>query len=90
MFQAYLWLCFLEKNTAFIDQELSAICSIVLNALKVSWEMIIEGVFLLTDEIMQRLDPELLELIKPYIRAMIKTFSKPLNITTNAIADLRR
>ena len=90
MFQAYLWLCFLEKNTAFIDQELSAICSIVLNALKISWEMIIEGVFLLTDEITQRLEPEQQELVKPYIRAMIRTFSKPLNIKNTAIADLRR
>ena len=88
MFQAYLWLCFLEKNTAFIDQELSAICSIVLNVLEISWEMIIEGVCLLTDEITQRLEPESQELVKPYIKAMIRTFSKPLNINNNAIAAL--
>ena len=76
MFQTYLWLCFLEENTAPIEQELLTICVIVFGALNIPWKMTVKGVSLLIDEIMHHLESYQIRLVEPYTNTMIKAFSR--------------
>ena len=74
MFQAYLWLCLLEGNLAFIEQELAAICTIVFGILNIPWKMTVEGNKFLIQEILARLEPHQERLVRPYTQGMIKAF----------------
>lgn len=76
MFQIYLWLCLLEENTAFIEQELIAICLIVFGTLNIPWDMTVEGTLLLAGEILSRLEPAQKELAAPYVENMVRSFSR--------------
>ena len=75
MFQVYLWLCLLEGNLTFVEQELLSVCIIVFDALNIPWSMTAKGTMVLADEIMKRLQPDERELVAPYTRGMVKAFS---------------
>lgn len=78
MFQVYLWLCCLEKNLTYIEQELSAICLVVYGALDIPWKMTVDGTILLMHEILGRLEPHEEELVSPYAQAMIRMTNEAL------------
>ena len=75
MFQAYLWLCILEGNLKFVEQELVAICVVVFGSLQFPWMMTVKGNELLMDEIFSRLQPYQKELVEPYAMGMLKAFA---------------
>lgn len=54
MWQAYIWLCVLEKSLKAIEEELLILCIIVLPRIGVKWELIETSLKLLTDEILIR------------------------------------
>ena len=76
MFQAYLWLCVLEESMKPIEQELVALCVMVLESVGVSWELIALWIPLLTDEIISRVTPEQRSFLQPYIQGMQQAFFK--------------
>lgn len=75
MFQVYLWLCVLEGNLAFIEQELAAICVMVFGILNIPWTMTVEGTKLLINEILPYLEPHEQKHAAPYTQGMIGAFS---------------
>ena len=76
MFQAYLWLCVLEESMKPIEQELVALCVMVLESVGVSWELIALWVPLLTDEIISRVTPQQRFFLEPYVQGMQQAFFK--------------
>ncbi|MEM8613929.1 MAG: hypothetical protein AAGF93_18045 [Cyanobacteria bacterium P01_H01_bin.105] len=76
MFQTYLWLCLLEGDMAFIEQELLTICIIVFSALNIPWDMTVKGVLLLACEILSRLKLSQKKIVEPYVESMVRSFSR--------------
>ncbi|GAB1543321.1 hypothetical protein NUACC21_59950 [Scytonema sp. NUACC21] len=74
MFQAYLWLCLLERSTAPIKQELLPLCIMVVQGVGIQWELTEKWCQVLGDEIMSRADSEQQGLLKPYIQGMQQIF----------------
>ncbi|ESA37108.1 hypothetical protein N836_04365 [Leptolyngbya sp. Heron Island J] len=74
MFQVYLWVCFLEGNLSFVQQELSPICIIIFHTLGIPWEMTFEGTIFLMHEILKQLEPYQKDLVRPYTQEMINIF----------------
>jgi hypothetical protein len=74
MFQAYLWLCVLQGSLKVVEQELIALCVMVLECVGVSWEMTAQANELLMNEILHRLAPQEQDLIRPYTASMIRAF----------------
>ncbi|MGQ4647936.1 hypothetical protein [Lyngbya aestuarii] len=75
MFQVYLWVCILEKNTLAIQQELFPLCLMIYPSLKVSWELVRLMLSLLNQEIRGVLGRENLEIFQPYLLALMSMFS---------------
>lgn len=76
MFQAYLWLCVLQGNLKVVEQELVALCVMVLESIGVPWDMTAKGNELLMSEILSRLDYSQTLLVQPYTDSMIKAFQQ--------------
>ncbi len=76
MFQAYLWLCFLEENMAAIESELVDLCVMVLPGVQVKWEMTELWNQVLTEEIISRLTPSQKTLLQPYTKGLQEAFLK--------------
>lgn len=74
MFQAYLWLCFLEKSHEPIEKELVDLCAMVLTGVKVKWEMIEVCNKILCEEIHSHLTLEQQSLLKPYTDGLQEAF----------------
>ena len=74
MFQVYLWVCFLEGNLSFVQQELSPLCIIVFHTLGIPWEMTFEGTIFLMHEILNQLESHQKDLVRPYTQEMINVF----------------
>ncbi|GAA6621929.1 hypothetical protein [Scytonema sp. NUACC26] len=74
MFQAYLWLCFLERSVAPIKQELLPLCVMVVQGVEIQWEMTEKWCQLLGEEIVSRIQPEQRELLEPYTQALQQIF----------------
>jgi Phycobilisome protein len=74
MFQAYLWLCFLERSMAPLEKELLPLCVMVVEAVEIKWAMIEKWCEVLTDEMISRLQPEQQELLQPYTQGMQEIF----------------
>lgn len=74
MFQAYLWLCFLEGSIAPIEQELLPLCSMVVEGVGIKWEMTQKWCEVLASEITSRLSSETKDLLIPYIEQMQQVF----------------
>jgi len=74
MFQAYLWLCLLEENMIFMEQELVPLCEVAVQSLDIKWELTQEWVALLNGEIMSRLQSEQQTMLLPYTQSMTQIF----------------
>ncbi|HEY9833626.1 MAG TPA: hypothetical protein V6D26_23950 [Stenomitos sp.] len=75
MFQLYLWLCFLEKNMAPIEQELLPLCVMVFPNIGVTGELVRQMLRFLVNEIMARLEPTQTSLLFPYTQTLQEMFS---------------
>jgi hypothetical protein len=76
MFQAYLWLCLLQGSLRTIEQELVALCVMVLECVDVPWEMTLQGTHVLIDEIQARLSPDQKKLVEPYTTGLLQAFQQ--------------
>ncbi|KYC41788.1 hypothetical protein WA1_17320 [Scytonema hofmannii PCC 7110] len=74
MFQAYLWLCVLEKSFAPVEKELVNLCVMVMERVGVPWEITAQWNKLLLDEISRRVKPEQRSFLLPYISGMQEAF----------------
>lgn len=74
MFQAYLWLCVLQGDLKAVEQELVALCIMVMESVGVGWEMTARWNEFLMEEIVKHLDPSQKSLVQPYADGMIKAF----------------
>lgn len=74
MFQAYLWLCVLERSFAPVEKELVTLCVMVMERVGVPWEITAQWNKLLMDEISLRAKPEQRSFLLPYIREMQEAF----------------
>ncbi len=74
MFQAYLWLYFLEDNIAPIEQELLPLCSMVVEGVGIKWEMTEKWCQVLASEILSRVTSEAYELLLPYTQQIQAIF----------------
>ncbi|KOP26381.1 hypothetical protein AMR41_10460 [Hapalosiphon sp. MRB220] len=76
MFQAYLWLCFLEKSMESIERELLSLCVMVVKGVGIKWEMTEKWCQILVDEISNHLNTEQKMLLWPYLQEMQQLFLK--------------
>ncbi len=74
MFQAYLWLCFLEQSMAPIELELLPLCEMVVQGVEIQWEMTEKWCRVLGDEILSRLTSEQRKLLIPFTEGMYTAF----------------
>lgn len=74
MFQAYLWLCFLEGSMTPIEQELVSFCVMVMTGVKVEWKMTELWNEILIEEIHARISPAQQILLKPYTDGLKQAF----------------
>jgi hypothetical protein len=74
MFQAYLWLCFLERSITPIKEELLPLCVMVVQGVDIQWEMTEQWCQLLGDEIVSHIQPEQRDLLEPYIQGLQQIF----------------
>lgn len=85
MFQAYILLCILERNIAVIEQELLALCIMVINSIEVAWEVTEQWNQMLVDELLNRVNDEQRSLLLPYTQGLQQAFNKQ-RIELGAIA----
>jgi Phycobilisome protein len=78
MFQIYLWLAVLEGDVSAIQQELFPLCVMIYPTLKVEWELIRQMLYLLGQEICDRLTHEHIEIVMPYYQVLWHMFSPQL------------
>jgi hypothetical protein len=74
MFQAYLWLCFLEGSLAPIEQELVDFCVMVMTGIRVEWKMTELWNEVLVAEIHSRISPDQQLLLQPYTDGLQQAF----------------
>ncbi len=74
MFQAYLWLCFLEGSMTPIEEELVDFCVMVMTGLRVEWKMTQMWNEILVEEIFDRISPEQQLLLQPYTNGLQQAF----------------
>lgn len=74
MFQAYLWLCFLEKSMTSIETELLPLCVMVVEGVGIQWEMTEKWCQILTETIISHLNTEQKKLLCPYLQQMQQLF----------------
>ncbi|AFZ03946.1 hypothetical protein [Calothrix sp. PCC 6303] len=78
MFQIYLWLAVLEGDVSAIQQELFPLCLMIYPTLKIEWELIRQMLYLLGQEICDRLTHKHLEIVMPYYQVLWHMFSPHL------------
>lgn len=74
MFQAYLWLCFLEKTLEPLEHELLPLCEMVLESMDIKLEMTRHWCHILALELENRVKPQQQDLLKPYTQAIKDLF----------------
>lgn len=75
MFQAYLWLCVLERSMAAVENELIPLCALVFPSINVQWELVESIIPLLVDEFQARVDPHQMHLLRTYTEQMQQMFA---------------
>ncbi|GAB4203879.1 MAG: hypothetical protein Fur006_58580 [Coleofasciculaceae cyanobacterium] len=75
MFQVYLWLCFLEKDMAALEQTLIPLCVLVFPSVGVKWELARQTIRFLVNEVIDRLEPAQRTLMLPYTQALQDMFA---------------
>ncbi|MEC4817772.1 MAG: hypothetical protein SAK29_31550 [Scytonema sp. PMC 1069.18] len=74
MFQAYLWLCLLEKSMTPIKQELLPLCVMVTEGVEIQWEVTKQWYQVLAEELINHVNPEQKDLLLPYVQRMQQIF----------------
>ncbi|MBR8838973.1 MAG: hypothetical protein DSM106950_34470 [Stigonema ocellatum SAG 48.90 = DSM 106950] len=74
MFQAYLWLSVLEQSLLPVEQELVNLCLMVMETVKVKWEVLQKWNQILMDEVINRVQPEQKMILLPYTQGMQQAF----------------
>jgi hypothetical protein len=74
MFQVYLWLCVLQGDLNVVEQELVALCIMVMESVGVEWRVIAKWNKTLMDEVLNRLDSPQRMLVTSYAEGMIAAF----------------
>lgn len=75
MFQVYLCLCVLESNVAAVQQDLFPLCVMLYPPLNVQWELVRRMLFLLEQELQQRLTVAHYEMFATYLQAIQAMFA---------------
>ena len=75
MFQAYFWLCVLEKSMTSVEQELLPLCQMVFPSVEIKGELIESILQLLFETILERVDSKEKFWIKSYTLAIQEIFS---------------
>lgn len=78
MFQAYLWLCVLQRDLSVIAVRLLPLCMIVFPSVNVSWEFIDQTLRLLVIEVRSRLTQRQWSIVQPYAIGLIDVFALQL------------
>ena len=74
IFQAYIWLCMLEKTLTPIEEELLPMCTVLLESLDIQWELAQKWCELLVDELENFVPLEYEALLQPYTQGMKELF----------------
>lgn len=74
MFQAYLWLCVLKESMTVVEQELVALCIMVMESVGVKWEMTAHWNAFLMEEVLNRVEIRHKQLVEPYAKGMVEAF----------------
>ena len=74
MFQAYIWLCMLEKTLEPIEKELLPMCVVMIETFNIKWEFTQTWCELLVDKLENFVSPEDKVLLQPYTQGMKKLF----------------
>jgi Phycobilisome protein len=74
MFQAYLWLCVLEGSLTTIEEELIPLCTMVMEAVSVKWELTEKWCQVLGQEILNRVNVDQKVFLFRYTQGMQKLF----------------
>ncbi|KYC42856.1 hypothetical protein WA1_12080 [Scytonema hofmannii PCC 7110] len=74
MFQAYLWLCLLERSVAPMKHELLPLCVMVVQGVEIPWELTEQWCQILGEEIASRIQPEQRDILRPYTQALQQIF----------------
>lgn len=73
-FQAYIWLCMLEKTLAPIETELLPICMVLVETFELQWELIQKWCELLIDKLESFVHPEYKALLQSYTQEVKNLF----------------
>ncbi|MBO3462450.1 hypothetical protein G7B40_028270 [Aetokthonos hydrillicola Thurmond2011] len=74
MFQAYLWLCVLERSLSPIEQELLPLSVMVVEGVEIKWELTQKWCQFLCDEIIRRVYSQHQALLLPYTIGLQQIF----------------
>lgn len=74
VFQAYIWLCMLEKTLAPIEEELLPICAALVKSIDIQWELTQKWCELLVDKLESFLPAQYEALLQPYTQGMKELF----------------
>lgn len=75
MFQIYLWVCLLEKNTSVVQQELFPLCVMLYPTFNVRWDLVRYMLKLLQREYGQQLNSDEFALCLPHFDLLQTIFS---------------
>ncbi len=75
MFQVYMWVCLLEGNLQALQEELFPLCVMIYPRLNVSWELVRQMTYLLSQEMRTCLSPEQAKICEPYYAILTAMFS---------------
>lgn len=75
MLQAYILLGVLEGSMVAVEQQLIPLSILVFPSVSVTWKLVEQGLQLLVDEMMNRINPVQQKLLLPYTQAMQQLFS---------------
>ncbi|KST62381.1 hypothetical protein [Mastigocoleus testarum] len=74
MFQAYIWLCMLEKNLAPVETEMLPMCMVLVENLNIPWEFTCKWCELLISTLENCVRPEYKNLLRSYTQGVKNLF----------------
>jgi hypothetical protein len=76
MFQAYIWLCFLNQSIEPLEKELLPLCVMVVEGVGIKWELTEKWCEVLAVEMESRVTQEQKVMLRPYTQGMCEVFWK--------------
>jgi Phycobilisome protein len=76
MFQAYIWLCFLNQSIEPLEKELLPLCVMVVEGVGIKWELTEKWCEVLAVEMESRVTQEQKVMLQPYTQGMCEVFWK--------------